>query len=422
MQKLQPPLWKGIIAFGIVLALPLLLRAKDTTLTITKIDGTQLIGEIVAWNASEINLQKESESLTIASPQLLRIQWQHSTQDAPIKEKFLELVNGTRLPHKGYEVQEGKATVKTTLAEQLLTLSTNRIAYVQLSIEAPEQKNYAHDLDGDILVLRKKKTGNFDNLAGILGNVTPKQVEFTWDGETIPVKRAKVVALAYFHARKPAVQQPICWLHLLGGGRLPIVEILRRDQNVKVKTTGGLEFLLPLESLRDADYSQGKLAYLSDLQPIEQHWTPRIGLPASAELIQKHGLPRRDQSYAGSALALRWPSAKTASVAGDDNVKTYQKGLAMRSRTDIRYRLPKGMRRFTTLAGIDPETASQGNVDLEIFTDNRSVWQGEIDGEAAPTEINVALSNARELRIVVDYGKNLDFGDRLHLIEARLSK
>ena len=58
----------------------------------------------------------------------------------------------------------------------------------------------------------------------------------------------------------------------------------------------------------------------------------------------------------------------------------------------------------------------------KFSADNHSLWQGEIDGEAAPTEIDVALGNARELRIVVSYGKNLDFGDRLHLIEARLSK
>ena len=338
----------SFVVFVIILTLPL------QAMVITKIDGTQHRGELLAWNASEITLQAKSESLTIASTQLLRIEWQHSAPNVQKKELFVDLVDGTRLPHQNYEVQQGKATIKTTLAEQPLSFSTNRIAYVQLSIEAPKQESYVHDLDGDILILRKKKTGGFDNLSGIFGNVSPKQVEFTWEGETIPVKRSKVVALAYYHASKPAVQQPVCWLHLHGGGRLPIVEILLDDQNVQTRTTGGLTFTLPLKSLQDADFSQGKLAYLSDLQPIEQRWTPRIGLPASAELIQKHGLPRRDQSYAGSAIALQWPSAKTASVAGDDNVKTYSKGLAVRSRTEIRYRLPKGMRRFIAIAGIDP--------------------------------------------------------------------
>ncbi len=119
-------------------------------------------------------------------------------------------------------------------------------------------------------------------------------------------------------------------------------------------------------------------------------------------------------------MALRWPSAKAASV--EEQTKTFSKGLALRSRTEIRYRLPQGMQRFIALAGIDPETANQGNVTLEIFAGRRSVWQGEIAGSTAPTEIDVSLGNARELRLVVDYGKNLDYGDRLHLIEARLSQ
>ncbi len=410
----------GLFAFLLGLALPWAALAEDAILVVTKIDGTQLSGEPIAWNTTELTLRTENESVSIASPQLLRVEWQlaHSNKLADVS--ILELVDGTRLPHQSYAVQNSEATIVTPLAEQPLTLSTDRIAFVQLTIDSPGREKIAQELDGDVLVIRKKKTGLFDNLSGILGDVSPEQVKFTWEGEAIPVKRSKVAALAYFHARSPTVKEPICWLNLHGGGRLPVVDISYLEQEVQVRTSGGLALSFAVNLLRDADYSQGKLAYLSDLQPIEQHWRPRIGLPTSAELILRHGLPRRDQSFAGSAIMLRWPPAKMASVDGE--LKTFDKGLAMRSQTEIRYRVPKEMRRFITLAGIDPETAHQGNVTLEIFADRRSIWQGEIDGGSAPTAIDVALGDARELRIVVDYGKNLDFGDRLHLAEARLSR
>ena len=410
----------GFLAYGLGLVLPLMAIAQSSSLVATKINGTRLSGELVAWNASELTLQTENDFVSIPSSQLLRLQWEHPKSNDKTPEIFLGLVDGTRLPLQSYEVLDGVSSISTTLAEQSLTLATDRIAFVQLATDAPAREQLYRDLDGDLLVIRKKKAGTFDNLSGILGNVSAKQVAFTWEGEAIPVKRSKVVALAYFHARKPIAQEFVCWLNLNDGGRLPVVKITLHKQNVRVQTSGNLEFSVPLKSLHDADYSQGKLVYLSDLRPIDQRWTPRIGLPASAALIQQHGLPRRDQSYSGSVLSLRWPSAKTASV--NTELKTYGKGLALRSRTEIRYLLPKGMRRFVTLAGIDPETAHQGHVTLEIFADRRSVWQGEIDGTLAPTEINVALDNARELRIVVDYGNNLDFGDRVHLAEARLSK
>jgi len=402
------------ILLGLAFALP---RTVAAEVLITKIDGTQLSGELTAWNAKNLSLLTKDQTVTIASSQLLHAQWPASKN---AQGALVELTDGTRLPHQGYEVEQGRATIDTSLAEQSLTLSTDRITVVQLSTDMDGWQRGEQELDGDLLVVRKKKTDKFDHLTGILGDISSKQVEFTWDGEAIRVKRSKVAALVYFHTRKPDKKTPVFWLNLRDGGRLPVAAISFEGQNVQVRTTGGIALSFALKLLRDADYSQGKLAYLSDLQPIEQRWTPLIGLPTSAELIRQHGLPRRNQSFSGSAISLRWPPTKKASVEGE--IKTYAHGLALRSRSEIRYRLPKGMRRFVAFAGIDPETASEGNVMLEIFADRRSIWQGEIDGSSAPRAIDVTLGDARELRIVVDYGKNLDFGDRLHLAEARLSR
>ena len=80
------------------------------------------------------------------------------------------------------------------------------------------------------------------------------------------------------------------------------------------------------------------------------------------------------------------------------------------------------MQHFSALAGIDPETANQGHVVLEIFANDRVIWQGEVAGDSRPAEILAPLNGARQLRILVDYGENLDYGDRLHLVEARMTK
>ena len=103
-------------------------------------------------------------------------------------------------------------------------------------------------------------------------------------------------------------------------------------------------------------------------------------------------------------------------------IRSYSKGLALRSRTEIVYRLPQGMRRFQAIAGIAPATASQGNVELFFYCDNSQRWQGVIDGEQPPVEIGLDIEGVRELTIVVDYGENLDWGDQLHLVEARVTK
>ncbi len=100
----------------------------------------------------------------------------------------------------------------------------------------------------------------------------------------------------------------------------------------------------------------------------------------------------------------------------------YAKGLAIRSRTEMTYRLPDGMRRFTAIAGIDPQSAGQGRVALEIRADGKMLWEGPVNGLEPPVPIDLELKGARRLQLLVDYGENLDYGDRLHLVEACVTK
>lgn len=394
------------------------MSAKATELIVTRLDGSQLSGDLAAWDATKLTLSSSTdEMVTIAAADLLRMHWEQT--NVAIEHTLIELVDGTRLPQTAYEVESAQAMVTTTLAEKPLLLPTKQIRWVQLAAAAPWE-TLAEQVTADDLLMIRKKSGTLDYLNGVLGSISPAQIEFTWDGEAMGVKRSKVAGLAYYHARQSPTQAPVCWLDLRSGGRLPVAEITFHQERVQVTTISGLALTFPVEEIREADYSQGKLIYLSDLQPTRQQWTPRINLPVAAALIRQHGLPRRDLSFTGSALTLFFPAPHSGAAEGQ--LKNYSKGLALRSRTELHYRRPKGMQRFITLAGIDPETANQGSVELEVFADRNLIWQGEINGGRAPTEIEVALGTARELRLVVDYGANLDFGDRLHLIEARLSQ
>jgi len=394
--------------------------AEATLLTVTTVDGAQQEGELVVWNEEALTLRQEEESLTFEASRLLSVQWKNAPPSDSLQRTFLELIDGTQMPHQSYGVEGGEATISTSWSQQPLELSTDKIRYVQLTADISWKELKEQELIGDLLVVRKKKSGRFSFLTGIVGDISPEQVDFNWEGEKLTVKRSKIAALAYYHAREPAAKKFACWLNLHHGGRLPVTRLEFSGELLEVTTLNGLKFSLPVEAVRDADYSQGKLVYLSDLEPLSVQWTPRIDLPAAAKLIAQHGMPRRDQSFSGSVLSLLWPAANLGGADGE--LKNYSKGLALRSRTELRYRLPTGIRRFVALAGIDPETSSQGNVTLEIFAGRDSVWQGEIAGGSTPVPINIPLENARELRLLVDYGTNLDFGDRLHLIEARVSQ
>ena len=84
--------------------------------------------------------------------------------------------------------------------------------------------------------------------------------------------------------------------------------------------------------------------------------------------------------------------------------------------------MPRGYGRLLAVAGIEPSTAASGNVKLSIYGDNRLLWEHPVAGGDAPLAIDLDVKEVRRLKLVVDYGENLDTGDWLNLCNARIVK
>ncbi len=408
-----------------ILLLTLLLTvAADMKVTVLTTDGPPMEGTLATWSATALTLQSAEQSQKFSAEKLLRIRWSSPASISDQHGKYVKLVDGTRIPIERYVVSDGTATFSTPFAKTPLNIPTSQIHWVQLKKQTQKTKTLLAELRekpwaGDVLVIQKSGSERVDHLTGVVEDVSDKQVTFRWDEEVVPVKRSKVVAVGYYHAQLSELSQPICLLKTRNGAQIPVVRLAFFPKEIEVATPSGIVLRLPLKSLQSADYSHGKILYLSDMRPLSQRWTPRIALPEAAKLIRKHGMPRRDQSFTGSPLSLEWPVDHPS---GTNGTQIYEKGLALRSRSEVVYRLPRNMRRLVAIAGIDPATLAEGDVTLDIFVDERRVWQSHINGKQAPIEIDVSLDGGKQMRIVVDYGNNLDLGDRLHLVQARLIK
>ena len=147
--------------------------------------------------------------------------------------------------------------------------------------------------------------------------------------------------------------------------------------------------------------------YLSDIEPATANATPFVGLPPSATLAAEYGKPRRDKSAFGGPLSLLMKEGDSA--AAQAAARIFPKGLALRSRSEIVYRLPAGFQRFIAIAGID-------------LGDDRMLLETEVTGDQPPQPIQLDIANVKRLKIVVDYGQNVDTGDWLNLCDARIAK
>ena len=407
------PLWLLLLAAA---------TAPSSEATLTTLDGQTVAGVVVGWDGKRIEVQIGGETESLPTDALLDVAWVH--EPASPAGTTIELIDGSRLHVSDVTVAKRTATAKFAGARSPLRIPTEKIRRIEfLATSAPletalsevESKQPA----GDSLVIIKRDGEAMDYITGVVGDVTAEQADFKWDGEQVPVKRSKIAAIVFYHAQEAKLPETLCELTLTDGSRVASRRAALAGANVTALLSAGPSVTFPLAQVARIDFSSGKIAYLGDLKPTAVRWTPRVALPEGATTIAAYGLPRNNVSYTGSPLSLQW---KDDPLPNRRDVRTYARGMAVRSRTDLSYLIPRGMTRFVATAGIDPASASQGHVVLTVRGDDRVLWEGPVDGRQPPVEIDVQLGAARRLQLVVDYGENLDYGDRLHLIEARFTK
>jgi len=423
----------------------LAIAAPAAEVTATRLDGSTTTGELRGWEASQIVVAAPNGEQRIATDQLLSLNWPPPASpftQSTILPGVVELTDGSEIPIANLGVQSASATANQSsrgtaslfspLASLLKdtplvsTIPTNVISVVRFSpLDGALAKQWEEirslKAPGDLLVVAKRDGASLDYVEGVVGEITNDKVEFKLDGESNRVDRAKVTGVVYSHPNDSAASKTLFVLHGRSGLRLTVTEIHLADEFVTVKTTACASLHWPVADLERADFSSGKVSYLSDIEPASQNWTPLVGLPTGVSLAAQYGLPRRNHSAFGDLLTLSVKD-KDADATQSAKLRTFTKGLALRSHTELVYRLPEGFNRFTALAGIDPATASTGNVRLKILADDRSLFDAEIAGDQPPQPIDIPISNAKRLKIVVDFGQNLDTGDWLNLCDAKIVK
>lgn len=96
------------------------------------------------------------------------------------------------------------------------------------------------------------------------------------------------------------------------------------------------------------------------------------------------------------------------------NGKTYAKGFGVHAGSEMRYSLQGTGATCTTLTadvGLDDEVGHRGSVNFQIFLDGVKRYDsGKMTGASATKKVNVDLTGARELRMIVtNGGDNIDY-------------
>jgi hypothetical protein len=323
---------------------------------------------------------------------------------------WVELVDGSKLVGTEYTVQSGRARVGTG-AGKAMEVSTRNVATVRL--QPPTEAGRAEwlritesEVDRDLLVVRRD--GALDYHRGTLRDVTDEVVQFDLGGDLLPVKRTKVEGLVYHHASERELGETVCRIAEADGSRWAARSLVLEGGNLRWTTPLGVDVTRPLAEVARIDFSQGKIVYLSDLEPELMVWTSYFGPARDLPALARFFAPREDRGLEPGPLRL--------------DGRSFAKGLALHSRTRLVYRLPGRFRQFKATVGIDDRVRPRGNVRLVIHGDDRVLLETAVAGTDPPQSIELDLTDVRRLGILVDFGEDLDVADHLDLCEARVVK
>jgi hypothetical protein len=364
----------------------------------------------------------EDGERTIPADRLLRLIVPGGTAE-DVGAPWVELRDGSVLPVVSFSVGGATASLVPRGSMESISLPIGEILAVRLQSRTPEIDAQWQELRdaapaADLLVVRRDDA--IDYLDGVLGEIDEEHVRFTLDGEEVLVARKKVDGLLYYRGTADKPPAPAALLVAGGGMRLAVQRLDLSGNRLDVTTASGLRIALDRQSLVSIDYSSGKLLYLGDLDPRVRKVVPLVALPSDTEIVAGADGPFIDHGFFSRQLIIRTPRKERGRTTWEK--VSYDRGVAIRSRTELVYRLPRGFRRFQTIAGIDADLGKLGDVRLVISGDERILYDEPIRGEIGPAEIDLDVADVRRLSVLVDYGDNGDAGDRLYLCNARLTK
>jgi hypothetical protein len=401
------------------------LAVPSIEVTVRPLQGEANQGTLIRLNDKEVVFETAAGQRTFPTSSLHHVKvplssLPNSEQTAAMA---LELIDDSTLPATAMTLIQGQVIAKGLDGKES-KFQPRLVRWVRFHRQDESVQRQWVELVGgertaDVLVVRKSNTGTaetgsasgivLDQLEGIVHEMNETSVAFEYDGDRINVPRAKLEGILFRTQVTDELPEAVCRVKDALGGVWIVRSLQTQDNQLRFTTVAGAEATISLERLLEVDFSAANLSFLSDLEPESVEWRPYFQSPATPASLVKWFQPKRDQGADGTTLTL----------AGE----TYEKGLALHSRSLVSYRLTKSYQRLVATVGVEERYRSAANLTLVVTGNDRTLLTRAIKGTDPPFELELDISNVRRLKILVDFGEDRsDAGDLLYLCNARLVK
>ena len=241
--------------------------------------------------------------------------------------------------------------------------------------------------------------------SGILQSVVDGKVSMDFQGKTrsLSLNRVIAVVIADLGLKLGTGTKARC--QFVDGSMVTGVVSQLSDGKLQIKLAGAGSLTTDWQQVASLSIQSDRLIYLSDLDPTDSEHQPVVTSPREW---------RRDRSVLGNPLTFIDPSSRKPIV--------YAKGIGMHSYSRLVFEIPEGFDRFVALVGIDAETEGKGDCVFTVRKDGIEIWSKSIKATDGTVEVDLDVSDAKEISLVVETGKQLDMGDHANWANARLLK
>ena len=364
-------------------------------------------GELISADAAGWKLRRDGQEETVAIDDILTVEVLAAAKPASSPALQVMLMDGSKLNAAQVGQESDAVTIESSsLGAQKLAraaVSSIRFAASPSLVDASWIELLQRERRQDLLVVKKGDVLDF--VEGVVSKITANEVQVLLDKEPVTLKREKVFGVIYFQ-KAAATQKPSGLVELVNGDRLFVRRVSASDGQFVLSLMSGAEAKIPLSDVQRLDLSLSK-TWLSDLKPRDVKYEPSfLSLGANATPLDAY---RADYDVDTQNRRLQVRD------------KEFHRGVSIRSKTLLRYRLNGDYARLRSWMGI--QKGFYGDVHVELSLDGQKVLAADVLPEKEPQAIDLDVSGKFVLDVLVDYGaNNYDVGDHLVLGHARLTK
>lgn len=389
----------------------LLAEAPAGEMVLHRADGAPITGPLLQLGLDWSIALGGGTPIRVAGADLVSLRRADLPLPPPPAGPQVIFANGDRLPGQVLDLAQERLALRTALVEkQEMRIPLTALALVWLSepanVDDPGQlrrRLLAEQRSQDTVLLR-----NGDVLEGTWtgldrpGTDGKARLHLEMNGQEVAVDRDRVAVIALnTDLARPFLPKGVyARLVLTDGTRLGLASARLESKMLSGQTLIGVPVRVPSADMASLDLRQGRAVYLSDLKPRRYEHTAYLGV--------------------------KYPFVPDGSVAGRELLlagSTYDKGLGVHSQSTLTYDLAPGYRRFQALVGLDDRTGRGGSVRIRVLVDGKPRdlgWDKELTLTDGARPVDLDVQGAKELTLIVEFGRGGDVQDHVNWADARL--